>query len=67
MVTKAKDQTNPTQSEASASSVDSANVEAATATTGQTQVYFVPEYNMSVEAESLEAAVEKAKELKGVK
>jgi|GEM_PF-5631746 len=67
MVTKAKDQPDSTQPEAPATSVDSAKAESATVAAGQNQVYFVPEYNLSVEAESLEAAVEKAKELKGVK
>ncbi len=37
------------------------------AETGQTQVYFVPDYNVSVEATSLEEAISLAKKAKGKK
>lgn len=67
MATNAKDQTDSTQTKAADTSVASSKAQAAESAAGQTQVFFVPEYNVSVEAESLDAAVEKAKELKGVK
>ncbi len=39
----------------------------ATSVTGSTQVYFVPEYGVSVEATNLDDAIAQAKKLKGVK
>ena len=45
----------------------SEQAESGTSEKVQTQTYFLPEYNVSVEATSLEEAEEKAKELKGVK
>lgn len=45
----------------------SAEAQASTAEKGQTQIYFVPEYNVSVEASSQADAIAQAKKLKGVK
>lgn len=45
----------------------SAEAQAESAEQGQTQIYFVPEYNVSVEASSQADAIAKAKKLKGAK
>lgn len=67
MATNAKTPSDSTDTKVAATTVSSAEAEVAESTTGQTQVHYVPEYGVSVEAESSEEALEKAKELKGVK
>lgn len=52
---------------ASTVATGSTEAQAAPAEKGQSQIYFVPDYNVSVEATSQADAIAKAKKLKGAK